>query len=79
MKLATLIQVAIESHPKHGPSGYMIIPVYLYSERTLQTLYQWCLINHCWNQKNQSNPSSVNIYPTKFDYCSPIRSKPAYY
>jgi hypothetical protein len=79
MKQLISISLTIKAYPKHGPSGYMTIPVYLYSEITLKILYQWCLINQCCNQKNQSNTSSGNIYSTKFDYCSPIRSKPAYY
>ena len=79
MKQLRSIPLTSKSYPKHDPSGYMTVPVYLYSERTLKTLYQWCLINHSWNQKSQSNPPSGNIYSTKFDYCSPIRNKPAYY
>jgi hypothetical protein len=79
MKQLRSSSLTIKSYPKHGPSGCMTIPVYLYSERTLQTLYQWCLIKHSWNQKSRANPPSGNIYPTKIDYCSPIRNKPAYY
>jgi hypothetical protein len=79
MKQLISISLTIKAYPKHGPSGYMTIPVYLYSEITLQTLYHWCLINHRWYQKDQSNSPSSNIYSSQFDFRPLIRSKPVYY
>jgi len=42
----TLISSTIKSHPKHEPSGYVAIPVYLSSEKMIQINRRLYLISH---------------------------------
>jgi len=64
----TSISLTIKSNPKHDPSGYMAIPVYLSGEEKLQIDHPLRMISHLAYQTDQDNVryfSHIIIGPVK--------------